>query len=134
MTVDSDSDAPVLLRPRLQAALCVATVILIAGLLIWSEGFAGQSAAPNRGRSIADPTVPALVIDLNVATLQELMLMPGIGPKTAARILADRRQRGPFDGVKDLQRVAGIGPKTVQSIEPYCRAAVSAGGERVADR
>jgi competence protein ComEA len=133
MTRETDSDAPVLLHPRLQSALCLATATLIVGLWIGSQGSADRSRDPIEHHAVDARRDAALVIDLNAATLQELMLLPGIGPKTAERILADRRRHGPFEGVVDLQRVAGIGPKTVQSIAPYCRAVVLTGGELIAE-
>jgi len=36
--------------------------------------------------------------------------LPGIGPATAAAIVTDREQHGPFASVDDLSRVRGIGP------------------------
>lgn len=55
-------------------------------------------------------------IDLNAAGLAELDLLPGIGPALASRIIADRDENGPYDSIDDLQRVKGIGPKTVEKI------------------
>ncbi len=47
-----------------------------------------------------------LRLDLNRASLSELVAIPGIGPRTARRIV-DRR---PYASVLDLERVRGIGP------------------------
>ena len=48
-------------------------------------------------------------IDLNTATAEELMTLPGIGEKRAAAIIADREANGPFRVPEDLTRVDGIG-------------------------
>lgn len=48
-------------------------------------------------------------IDLNVATAQQLEALPGVGPVLAARIVAHRTERGPFQTVEDLLDVPGIG-------------------------
>lgn len=50
-------------------------------------------------------------IDLDTADAQTLALVPGIGPKLSARIIADRTSNGPFGSAAALQRVKGIGPK-----------------------
>ena len=65
-------------------------------------------------------------LDLNRASADELEGLPGIGPKTAQRILDDRRVRGPFHKPKDLTRVKGIGPKTLERLLPH----VTAGATR----
>jgi competence ComEA-like helix-hairpin-helix protein len=56
-------------------------------------------------------------IDINRASAADLELLPGIGPKLAERIVADRSQNGSFRNVKDLIRVNGIGPATLSRIE-----------------
>lgn len=55
-------------------------------------------------------------LDINRATAAELQTLPGIGPTLAARIVAFRDENGPFAGVDDLVRVPGIGPKTVAAL------------------
>jgi len=52
-------------------------------------------------------------LDLNTAPETALRALPGIGPVLAARIVADRRRRGVYPSVDALQRVRGIGEKTV---------------------
>jgi competence protein ComEA len=60
-------------------------------------------------------------IDLNSATAQQLESLPGVGPVTAAAILAWRTQHGRFTTVAELQEVDGIGPKTYAQIAPRVR-------------
>lgn len=61
-------------------------------------------------------------IDLNTATVSDLDLLEGIGPALSARIISDRDARGPFSSVERLQRVKGIGPKTLEKNLAYLRA------------
>lgn len=61
-------------------------------------------------------TAPALV-NLNSASAEELDTLPGIGPSTAAKIVADREANGPFSAPEDLMRVPGIGPKKFESLK-----------------
>ncbi len=58
-------------------------------------------------------------LNLNTATANELMLLPGIGPKKAAKIVDFRERRGKFKRVVDLRRVKGFGAKTVKKLRPY---------------
>lgn len=60
-------------------------------------------------------------LDLNTATAAQLETLPGIGPVLAARIVDYREQHGRFRSVRDLLKVAGIGPKKFASIEPHVR-------------
>lgn len=68
------------------------------------------------------PSKPALtaMLNVNTATAAELELLPGIGPALAGRIVADREANGPFKSVDDLDRVKGIGPKTLDRIHDLC--------------
>jgi competence protein ComEA len=56
-------------------------------------------------------------VDLNTATLEQLDALPGIGPATAQKIVADRTENGPFRSVDDLLRVAGIGPAKLDALK-----------------
>lgn len=60
-------------------------------------------------------------IDVNAASAEDLRLLPGIGPALSARIVASRREQGPFSSVEALRRVRGIGPKTVARLAPLLR-------------
>lgn len=60
--------------------------------------------------------VPALAADLqkvniNTATLEELMSLDGVGEKVAQKVLAFRKANGPFQKPEDLMMVKGIGQK-----------------------
>ncbi|WP_286847456.1 MULTISPECIES: helix-hairpin-helix domain-containing protein [Aminobacterium] len=57
-------------------------------------------------------------IDINRASEQELTVLPGVGPSTAASIIAYREASGLFTCVEDLLRVRGIGPVKFEKIRP----------------
>jgi competence protein ComEA len=50
------------------------------------------------------------LLDLNRATVEELVRLPGVGPALADRILSARAERGRFESVEDLGSVRGFGP------------------------
>ena len=56
----------------------------------------------------------AAAVDLNRATAAELEQLPGVGPVTAAAILAWRTQHGRFTVGHRRQQADGIGPKTTR--------------------
>ena len=58
-------------------------------------------------------------VDLNSATQEQLETLPGIGPVTAAAILAWRDEHGAFTSVDELLEVSGIGEVTLSEIEAY---------------
>ncbi|MFI5371764.1 MAG: ComEA family DNA-binding protein [Candidatus Eisenbacteria bacterium] len=51
-------------------------------------------------------------LDLNHASVTDLDALPGIGPVLAGRIVAYRRDHGPFRSVDELLAVRGVGPKS----------------------
>ncbi|HEX5145669.1 MAG TPA: helix-hairpin-helix domain-containing protein [Conexibacter sp.] len=67
------------------------------------------------GDAAADGGAP-LSLDLNTATEQELEQLDGVGPSTAARIVAYREQHGGIATVDDLDDVSGIGPAKLAAI------------------
>ncbi len=62
-----------------------------------------------------DPGAPA-VVDLNTATAEELDTLPGVGPATAAAILAYRDEHGRFASVDELLEVRGIGEAKLEQL------------------
>ena len=73
------------------------------------------SPAPGRGGTGA-PASPGLV-DLNRATEAELDALPGIGPVTAAKIVASRAE-APFTSVDELRSRGLVGQKTFDKLRP----------------
>jgi comEA protein len=59
----------------------------------------------------ADQAAPTAKINVNTAGSAELQTIPGIGPALAARIIAYRKEHGPFESLEQLLAVKGIGPK-----------------------
>ncbi len=60
-------------------------------------------------------------IDINTATPQELEKIPYIGPAIAERIIAYRRERGPFTEIAQIQSVKGINRTNYQTISKFIK-------------
>ncbi|MFT7474301.1 MAG: competence protein ComEA [Verrucomicrobiales bacterium] len=60
-------------------------------------------------------------IDLNRAEAVALQALPGIGPATAAAIIAHREEHGSFGSVDALVAVRGIGPATLEALRDHVR-------------
>ena len=58
-------------------------------------------------------------LDLNRVTLEDLRLVPGIGPSLAGEIIAYRERRRAFRSIHELKEVKGMGDKTWEKIVPY---------------
>ena len=82
---------------------------------------AGPAAGSGAARSGGAPTAEDPV-DLNTATLADLDRLPGVGPATAAAIVAYRDAHGPFRTVDDLGEVRGIGPARLEALRALVRA------------
>jgi competence protein ComEA len=80
-----------------------------------SGGATGSSGGTGSGPA---SSVPAAPIDINTATAEELDALPGVGPSTAAAIVAYRQEHRRFASVDELQEVKGIGPAKFEALEP----------------
>lgn len=76
-----------------------------------ASGAGSGATAGGGGASAGGP------VDLNSATAEQLDVLPGIGPATATKIVADRETNGPFGSVEDLGRVSGIGAKKLDALK-----------------
>lgn len=56
-------------------------------------------------------------ININTATVEELITLPGIGEATANKIITYRKENGKFEKVEDLKNVAGIGDSKLENIK-----------------
>ena len=78
---------------------------------------------PTGGPTAGPTTVPKRgpVLDLNTATVEQLDALPGVGPVTAAAILAWRQANGKFTSVDQLADVDGIGPSRLDKLRALVR-------------
>ncbi|MCU0263683.1 MAG: ComEA family DNA-binding protein [Candidatus Nanopelagicales bacterium] len=84
-------------------------------------GGSQEAASAGSGVPGGSGAAPGGPLDLNTATAEQLDALPGIGPVTAAKILAWRSANSRFSVVDELAEVPGIGPKTLEELRPHVR-------------
>jgi len=80
-----------------------------------SAGTTNTAGALHAGKK---PT--GTIVNINTASKEELVALPGIGGAIAERIITYRYDHGPFRSVRELGRVKGIGKKKMERLIPLC--------------
>jgi competence protein ComEA len=84
------------------------------------------AAEPGMPEGVPPPSgnasAPGGLVDLNTATVEQLDALPGIGPVTAAAIVAWRDANGRFASVDQLGDVDGIGPARLEKLRDLVHA------------
>lgn len=75
---------------------------------------------PKAGEIYATPFLnKPLKVNINTANMEELILLPQIGPKTAERIISFRAKNGKFSDINKLKQVQGITDKKLNYIKEF---------------
>ena len=92
--------------------------LLVAALL--SAGWAHAAPVPPGSATAGKAKRPAGggVLNLNTATLDQIDALPGVSPKLAAAVVAERTVR-PFTRPEDLMRVQGMSRKRFERLRPH---------------
>lgn len=81
-----------------------------------------MSPGPGSATSTPGQTAPpGALVNINTATVEQLDALPGVGPVTAAAIVAWRERHGKFTDVDKLGDVEGIGPARLERLRVLVR-------------
>jgi competence protein ComEA len=75
-----------------------------------------KAPAGSAGATAGGATTPAGPVHLNIATLEQLDSLPGVGPVTAQKILDYRQKHGAFGSLEELDAIPGIGPARIEQL------------------
>jgi competence protein ComEA len=93
------------------------SIVAVASLLAALPSAAAAAQAKAGAAVAAKPSTNATV-NLNTASAVDLEALPGIGAKTAARIVEYRQKNGPFKKIEELMNVRGVGEKNFLKLKP----------------
>jgi competence protein ComEA len=103
----------------------VLSIVAVASLLAALPSTAAAAQAKASARSAAKPASTTAIVNLNTASATDLEGLPGIGAKTAARIVEYRQKNGPFKKVEELMNVRGVGEKNFLKLKPQITVAAA---------
>ena len=96
-------------------------VTLFLGILMLSPGVvtAAEKKTVQEPPGVTAPKAVPQKLDLNRVSLEDLIGVPGIGPRTAQAIVDLRQKKGSFTRVEELLEVTGIKEKKLAAIAGY---------------
>jgi competence protein ComEA len=78
-----------------------------------------DSCINNETEDTSEDSSSTIKIELNSATKEELMTLPGIGESKALAIIEYRKSNGLFEAIEDIKNVTGIGDSIFDKIKDY---------------
>lgn len=90
--------------------LCMIMLALLAGFN------AANAESLKMTDDVGQVATTESLLNLNTASLEQLMALPGIGKSKAAAIISYRESEGPFSSVDELTKVKGIGVKMLAKL------------------
>lgn len=100
-------------------ALTAAFLLIITGIFIGRQIPSAHKLTPSEDITDSESFSESVLIDINTAGKQELIMLPGIGETIAQRIIEYRNLHGNFRSVNDLLQIEGIGAGKLKAIEEY---------------
>src|SRR6266516_4199810 len=96
------------------------TILSLVALafLIAAQPRAAIAQQQHSARAAAKPSA-AGIVNLNSASAAQFETLPGIGAKTAARIVEYRQKNGPFKKIEELMNVRGVGEKNFLKLKDH---------------
>ncbi|MBQ4828627.1 helix-hairpin-helix domain-containing protein [Alteromonas sp. CI.11.F.A3] len=94
------------------------SLMVLSALFIYTPAISATPLDNDASSSMVSVGI-AKKIDLNVASIEELQTLPGVGISKAKAIIAYRQDVGPFLEVAQITEVKGIGEKMLSKLQGY---------------
>jgi DNA uptake protein ComE-like DNA-binding protein len=110
-----------MLRDKRYGAFFLLAALMLCGF-IFGKGRFGRSYADNASASVIRPAhepFPGLPMDVNSASMDDLMSIPGIGERTAMRIIEKRAELHGFSALGELTEVKYIGKAKLERLKRF---------------
>ena len=101
---------------KTEIALLALAVLFAAAMLFYRANRTGDGVWQITTQKSTTQEETIQPVNVNTATVEELIEVEGIGPTLAARIVEYREANGPFQTIEDLDNVKGIGPSLIENI------------------
>ena len=92
---------------------CLPALAIVSLFAVASSPSAAQTHATSKTAAAT-----TAIVNINTASASDLEALPGIGAKTAARIVEYRQKNGPFKKIEELMNVRGVGEKNFLKLKP----------------
>ncbi len=99
----------------MKASIISILKIAMVGLLLLAVTNA-TAGEPAKGKKAGDSQEQTL-ININTASMEQLVSLPRIGPAMAQRIVDFRERHGAFKRIEELLNIKGIGPKVFEKLK-----------------
>lgn len=107
-------------QEKILLALTLCFVLILLACFVYEQGRQrGAGITVTTQWNTAPEVQEVQPIDLNLADVQELATLPGIGEALAQRIVEDREANGAFSSVDEITRVSGIGAGKLEGLRDY---------------
>jgi competence protein ComEA len=104
---------------RRALVIAAACAVMFGSSSAWAQRPQPQVSHPVPQSAPAVAAAPAGVVNINVASEDELERLPGIGPARAAAIVTLRQRVQHFRSADDLLRIRGIGHVAMRRLRPF---------------
>jgi len=98
-------------RQNFFPAVVTTYLTLILMLVPLAPVSASEVPLDNAAKQLSQSLV-SKALNINTASEQQLIELPGVGKRKASAIIAYREQHGQFKSIEELKKVEGIGEKT----------------------
>ena len=85
--------------------------VIALAIAMTAPSLTSAQTPPHAAARSSARKAPAGIVNINTASATDLQTLPGIGAKTASRILDYRQKNGPFKKIEELMNIRGVGEK-----------------------